>query len=131
MKSMTYQHCCVSSMRVSFNVNSNRFNSHNNRAMGVDVRGSHFWELSSCANSLAGNLPGKGKKVPLEYCRSRHDKDVDSSVVEEPIELDNAVSDDAAFLLKLVGVSFAGWLMTKSNALMKRMPRLAASRWKH
>eukprot|EP00890_Picochlorum_soloecismus_P000887 jgi/Picsp_1/179/NSC_00179-R1_predicted protein [Chlamydomonas reinhardtii] len=123
MKPPTCQHCSVSSMRVSFSVKTDiLINSNILRrlyASGSRLGGPGY------ANSLAGNccFLGKDKKVLSFSCRSHPDEDFDRiSVVEESKETDNSVSDDAAFLLKLVAVSFAGGALIKYGSLFSSIP---------
>jgi hypothetical protein len=124
-----HQHCCLSSSGVSFSVKNYR-SIRNNRAMRPFAGGLQSWERGCVSNSLPGKscFVGKDRKVLTINCCSLPDDDMDNSLVTEPNKTDsNSVLDDAAFLLKLVGVSFAGGLQCCGCSLTKTIFRLRKS----
>lgn len=106
-----HQDSGLSSISVSFSVKTSSF-IRNNSAARIFASGLQSWGRG-CASSIAGKscFVGKDTKILTIQCCSLSDEDVDNSLVTESNKTDsNSVFDDVAFLLKLVGVSFAGGL---------------------
>ena len=116
----THQYCCVSSLRVSFSVENYR-SIRNNRASRLFEGAFHPRERGCASSSPAGNICSLGnRKIRAIDCCSLPDDDMDNSLVTEPNKTGyNSVLEDAAFLFKLVGVSFAGELQCSGCSLMK------------